>query len=238
MSYPIHLSDLAEPPRPASVSLSRLQQEYDELEARYETLVAKAKEKNITIDGLDLEAGYLRDWAEDLLTFSAGLDVQSGHGRETPQRFIFMLDELTSCKHCTGDCMKWKVFPSPIDQMVVINRIPFSSVCNHHVVPFVGHAWIGYVPNGNIGGLSKFARVVHHYARRLQVQEELTDQIAEFLETTLKPLGVIVVLEAEHLCMTIRGVQTPGTTTRTVETRGVFADHTKTAKNEFLMGIK
>jgi GTP cyclohydrolase I len=176
--------------------------------------------------------------AEDLLTAFAGLDVTKSHGRETPRRFISMLDEITVCKDCNGDCMKWKVFPDPVDQMVVINRIPFSSVCNHHVIPFVGHAWIGYVPDGCVGGLSKFARVVHHYARRLQVQEGLTNDITEFLDTTLKPKGVIVVMEAEHLCMTIRGVQTPGTTTRTVETRGVFADHDKTAKAEFLMGIR
>lgn len=176
--------------------------------------------------------------AEHLLREHAGLDVNTEHGADTPRRFKAMLDELTACKDCTGKCIKWKVFREDVDQMIVINRIPFASVCNHHVVPFVGHAWIGYVPDGYVAGLSKFARVVHHFARRLQVQETLTDQIAYFLEKELTPKGVMVVLEAEHLCMTIRGVQTPGTTTRTVVTRGVFADHTKTAKAEFLQGIK
>ena len=177
-------------------------------------------------------------WAEDLLILQTGLDVTNGHGKDTPKRFITMLDELTQCKDCNGSCMKWKTFAEDVDQMIVVNRIPFSSVCNHHVVPFVGFAWIGYVPNGTVAGLSKFARVTHHFARKLQVQERLTQEIAVFLQNQLMPKGVMVVLEAEHLCMTIRGTQTPGTITRTVETRGVFADHTKTAKHEFLMGIK
>lgn len=178
------------------------------------------------------------EMAEEVLAVHAGLKVSTGHGEDTPKRFVAMLDELTQCKDCEGQCMKWKTFESAVDQMIVVSRIPFSSVCNHHVVPFVGHAWIGYVPDGTIAGLSKFARVVHHFAHRLQVQEELTQQIASFLEDALEPNGVMVVMEAEHLCMTIRGVQTPGTTTRTVVTTGVFADHARTAKAEFLMGIK
>jgi len=178
------------------------------------------------------------DYAESLLQIHAGLDVTNVHGKDTPKRFVSMLDELTGCKDCLGECMKWKTFKSEVDQMVVVNRIPFASVCNHHVVPFVGHAWIGYVPDKEVAGLSKFARVVHHFARKLQVQEELTAEVAGFLDESLNPRGVIVVMEAEHLCMTIRGVQTPGTITRTVETHGVFADHERTAKAEFLMGIK
>jgi GTP cyclohydrolase I len=175
---------------------------------------------------------------EDVLKVYAGLDTHTAHGKDTPTRFVAMLDELTKCKDCDGSCMKWKMFKDAVDQMITIRNIPFSSVCNHHVVPFVGFAHIGYVPDRSIAGLSKFARVVHHYAHMLQVQEGLTFDVAEFLDNQLTPKGVIVVLEAEHLCMTIRGVQTPGTTTRTVETRGVFADHTKTAKSEFLAGIK
>jgi GTP cyclohydrolase I len=185
-----------------------------------------------------MEQHAVPDCAEDLLKQYAGLDVTTPHGRDTPKRFAAMLDEVTKCRDCNGDCMKWKTFEEKVDQMIVINRIPFTSVCNHHVVPFVGFAWIGYVPDTQVAGLSKFARVTHHFARRLQVQENLTRQIAGFLEDMLTPKGVIVVTEAEHLCMTIRGAQTPGTITRVVETRGVFADHSKTAKHEFLMGIK
>jgi GTP cyclohydrolase I len=176
--------------------------------------------------------------AAELLKGAAGLNPNSEHGCDTPARFVRMLDEVTGCKDCDGGCMKWKTFEEKVDQMIVVKRIPFTSVCNHHVVPFVGHAWVGYVPDGRLAGLSKFARVVHHFARRLQVQETLTESIAAFLEAELAPKGVMVVMEAEHLCMTIRGVQTPGTTTRTVVTRGVFGDHSKTAKLEFLEAIK
>lgn len=176
--------------------------------------------------------------AEELLVVHAGLNLSTAHGQDTPKRFVSMLEELTQCKNCDGTCMKWKSFVSDVDQMIISNRIPFSSVCNHHVIPFVGYAWIGYVPDGQIAGLSKFARVVHHFAHRLQVQEELTQQVADFLRDELQPKGVMVVMEAEHLCMTIRGVQTPGTTTRTVVTTGVYADHSRTAKAELLMGIK
>jgi GTP cyclohydrolase IA len=194
--------------------------------------------KSLTEVYKQMEPHEVPGCAEDLLKLHTGLDVTNGHGKDTPTRFVKMLDELTACKDCTGSCIKWKTFQEDIDQMIVVNRIPFSSVCNHHVVPFVGFAWIGYVPDGYVAGLSKFARVTHHFARRLQVQERLTTDIAGFLESTLNPKGVMVVLEAEHLCMTIRGTQTPGTITRTVETRGVFADHSKTAKHEFLMGIR
>ena len=182
--------------------------------------------------------GDTRDLAEEILAIHAGLDMTVEHGKDTPKRFVSMLDELTECKHCNGDCIKWKTFEANVDQMVIVKRIPFSSVCNHHVVPFVGFAWIGYVPGDKVAGLSKFARVVKHFARRLQVQEELTEDIGGFLFQALRPKGVIVRLEAEHLCMTIRGVQSPGTTTVTTYTTGVFADHTRTAKMEFLEGIK
>jgi GTP cyclohydrolase I len=119
-----------------------------------------------------------------------------------------------------------------------VKQIPFVSVCNHHVIPFIGHAWVGYVPNGELAGLSKFARVVEHFARRLQVQEELTTDVHSYLEANLTPRGLAVRMEAEHLCMTIRGAQAPGVTTVTTKTSGVFADHSRTAKMEFLEAIK
>lgn len=174
------------------------------------------------------------DSAAILLEEVAGLGVTSEHGKDTPMRFTHMLRELTCCSDCNGDCMKWKKFSSDTDDLIVVQAIPFSSVCNHHVVPFVGYAHIGYVPRLHIAGLSKFARVVRHFARQLQVQENLTYQIAQFLNRELDPLGVAVVVRAEHLCMTIRGVQSPGTYTTTARMTGVFQDHSKTAKQEFL----
>lgn len=171
--------------------------------------------------------------AEVLLRTSAGLDVKSDHGKDTPRRFVEMLKELT-----TPPDIKWKTFPNDgMDEMIVTKRIPFVSLCSHHVIPFMGTAVIGYIPKNLIAGLSKFARVVHHFAHGLQVQEQLTKQIADFLEQRLEPLGVAVALEAEHLCMTIRGAQVPGATTYTAAMRGRFADHERTAKIEFLQHV-
>jgi GTP cyclohydrolase I len=167
--------------------------------------------------------------AEVLLRVAAGLKMDN-HGKETPRRFVNMLKELT-----TPQDIKWKTFPADgADQMVVVRNIPFVSLCNHHVVPFVGKADIGYIPDELIVGLSKFARVVKHFASGLQIQERLTQQVADFITSHLLPKGVAVVMEAEHLCMTIRGVQAPGTRTYTAVMNGVFNDHTRTAKAEFL----
>jgi GTP cyclohydrolase IA len=176
--------------------------------------------------------------AEDLLAVHAGLDMTTAHGKDTPSRFVAMLDELTQCKGCAGQCIKWKAFAAETDEMIVVRDIPLVSVCNHHVIPFVGFAHIGYVPNASEAGLSKFGRTVQHFARQLQTQERLTHQITEFLETQLTPTGLIVQVVAEHMCMTVRGVQMPGAKTVTTKTVGVFADHTKTAKLEFLEAIK
>lgn len=171
--------------------------------------------------------------ANYLLTHAAGLNVEDPHGVDTPRRFVEMLRELTTPKP-----IKWRIFNNEgNDEMIVVRDIPFTSLCNHHVVPFVGMAHIGYVPQDRIAGLSKFARVVKHFASRLQVQEALTREIADFLEMQLQPRGVAVALEAEHMCMTIRGVQVPGTKTSTTVVRGVFADHDRTAKSEFLARI-
>lgn len=179
---------------------------------------------------MDHEASVL-DAARHLLTETTGLKADA-HGVDTPKRFVAMLRELT-----TPPEIKWKDFPAEGDEMVTVGPIPFTSLCNHHVVPFIGHAHVGYVPDQTNAGLSKFARVVKHFAAGLQVQERLTTQVANFINLKLEPKGVIVVMEAEHLCMTIRGVQSPGTVTRTTAVKGVFADHTRTAKAEFLAGL-
>jgi GTP cyclohydrolase I len=171
--------------------------------------------------------------AEVVLRLATNLDVNDIHGQDTPLRFVQMLQELT-----TPEPIKWKTFANDgMDEMVIVKDIPFTSLCNHHVVPFIGFATIGYVPGELVAGLSKFARVVRHFAKGLQVQERLTMQVCEFLEEQLKPRGVMVTMEAEHMCMTIRGVQSPGTKTYTAAVKGVFADHDKTAKVEFLNRI-
>src|SRR3954452_3809397 len=116
--------------------------------------------------------GYA-DMVAEILENYAGLDASGPHGADTPRRFLEMLDELTKCKpgDCKGECIKWKTFPASSDSMIVMAPIPFVSVCNHHVLPFHGTAYIGYVPEELEVGLSKLARTVHHFARRLQVQE-------------------------------------------------------------------
>jgi GTP cyclohydrolase I len=172
--------------------------------------------------------------AEVLLQEATGLDVRDPHSVDTPRRFVEMLRELT-----TRPPIKWKTFPNDgTDEMIMVELIPFKSLCQHHVVPFIGTAAIGYVPKDTIAGLSKFARVVQHFAAGLQVQERLTKEIADFLEKELQPRGVAVLLRAEHFCMTIRGVQVPGAMTTTSDMRGVFADHDRTAKMEFLSQLK
>jgi GTP cyclohydrolase I len=155
------------------------------------------------------------------------------HFAETPTRFGNMLTELT-----TQEEFKFTTFPSKADDMVVIKNIPFSSLCAHHVIPYVGYAHIGYVPGQEVAGLSKFGRMVKYYSRSLSVQEELTQTIGQALNHLLTPQGIIVVMEAEHLCMTIRGAQMPGTKTSTSFVAGVFADHERTAKMEFFELIR
>lgn len=175
--------------------------------------------------------------AREILQDSCGL-VSDEHGRDTATRFLSMLQDMTACKDSSGEhiasCIKWKDFESDIDQLIMVERIPFVSVCNHHVVPFVGYAHIGYIPDGWIAGLSKFGRVVKHFSRQLQVQERLTEQVHDFITDQLNPLGVAVTLRAEHMCMTLRGVQMPGAYTTTSKMSGVFNDHDRTAKAEFL----
>lgn len=184
-------------------------------------------DESINVNYIDLT---LEEAAGFVLKQTTGLDTTSEHGRKTPQRFIAMLRELT-----TPQEFNFTVFPSEgMQDMIVVQDIPFTSVCNHHIVPFVGKAHIAYVPNRYMAGLSKFARATHYFAKQLQVQEKLTHEIADFLEEQLEPWGVCVVMEAEHMCMTIRGVQTPGTLTTTSCMKGVFADHSRTAKAEFM----
>ena len=114
------------------------------------------------------------------------------------------------------------LFEEDYRQMVVVKDIPFYSLCEHHLLPFFGKAHVAYIPNGKITGLSKVARVVDVFARRLQVQERMTTQIKECIQNTLNPLGVMVVIEAEHLCMQMRGVQKSGAVTTTSDFTGAF----------------
>lgn len=159
-----------------------------------------------------------------------GIDLENESLSETPRRVARMYEELLTARAFTAT-----TFPNDgsYDELVVVRDIPFHSLCEHHLLPFTGVAHVAYVPGERIVGLSKLARVVELYARRLQVQERMTSQIAEWLEVALQPRGVGVVLEAEHLCMTVRGVRTPGARTTTSSVRGLLRSDART-RAEFL----
>jgi len=143
---------------------------------------------------------------------------------DTPRRVAAMYEELFSGIHEDPSRHLTVTFAAEHDEMVMIRDIPFASLCEHHMVPFIGRAHVAYIPgsDGRITGLSKLARLVDGFARRLQVQERMTTQIADAIESALAPRGVLVVLEAEHLCMSMRGVKKPGTVTVTSSVHGLF----------------
>lgn len=141
---------------------------------------------------------------------------------ETPARVARMYTELAGGMDQDVQEHLSRTFSVASNDLVIERDITFYSLCEHHMLPFYGHATIGYIPNGRVAGLSKLARTVEVFARRLQLQEQLTAQIADALMEYLTPQGAIVMLEAEHMCMTMRGVQKPGTQTVTLARRGVF----------------
>jgi GTP cyclohydrolase I len=176
---------------------------------------------------VDLEAAARA--VRDLL-IALGRDPDSEHLRKTPQRVALAYEELL-----TPVAVDATTFPNDegYDELVVVRDIPFHSLCEHHLLPFVGKAHITYLPKDRIVGLSKLARVVEHYSRNLQVQERMTQQIANWLEEQLSPRGVGVVLAAEHMCMRLRGVKAPGTMTVTSALRGALRNDART-RGEFL----
>lgn len=141
---------------------------------------------------------------------------------ETPDRVARMWEELAGGMESDASEHLSRIFAVNSNDLVIERDITFYSMCEHHMLPFYGRVAIGYIPRGRVAGLSKLARTVEVYARRLQLQEQLTAQIADALMEHLAPEGAIVLIEAEHMCMTMRGVQKPGTTTVTLARRGCF----------------
>ena len=148
--------------------------------------------------------------------------------RETPQRVVRMCTEILSGMGVDPSQTIKVLEAEGHNEIVLVKDIPFYSVCEHHLLPFLGVAHVAYIPQGRITGISKLARVVQIYARRLQVQERLTTAIAEAIMVALNPRGVMVVIEAEHLCMTMRGARTPGAKTVTSVVRGIFLENPAT----------
>lgn len=166
-----------------------------------------------------------------------GEDIERDGLLKTPHRVGNAMQFLTKGYHEDADAiLRSALFEEDYKQMVVVKDIDFYSLCEHHMLPFFGKAHIAYIPNGKVTGLSKIARVVDVYARRLQIQERLTTDIKECIQRTLNPLGVMVVVEAEHLCMQMRGVQKQHSVTTTSDFTGAF--NRQETREEFLRLIK
>ena len=162
--------------------------------------------------------------AVKLLLEGIGEDPEREGLKDTPDRIARMYTELMAGYDDDPSNHLSRTFQAENNEMVLEKDIVFYSMCEHHMMPFFGKAHIAYIPNGKVVGLSKLARCVETYARRLQIQEKMTAQIADALMEELNPLGVMIVVEAEHLCMTARGVKKPGSKTTTVVTRGAFRE--------------
>ncbi len=180
-----------------------------------------------TPGGVDIEAAEV---AAEALMRALGMDPETPGLSDTPKRVARAYAELLTPREFT-----LTTFPNDekYDELVLAKRIPFTSLCEHHLLPFVGTASVGYLPGPRILGLSKLARVVELFARRPQVQERMTKQIADWLDTQLGPRGVGVVIEAEHTCMTLRGVQARGSATVTSSLTGLLRTDERT-RAEFL----
>lgn len=153
---------------------------------------------------------------------ACGEDVGREGLKDTPLRVARMYEELLGGDAEQPENLLKSIFNEDYDEIVLLRDIPFYSICEHHLMPFIGKAHVAYLPSGKVVGISKLARVVDCFARRLQVQERLTNQIADLLMDNLKPRGVAVVLEASHSCMTIRGIKKPGSMMVTSALRGIF----------------
>lgn len=167
------------------------------------------------------------------ILIAVGEDPDREGLKETPARVARMYAEMFSGLHRDPRIHLQKVFTEKYDEVVLIRDIDFCSMCEHHLLPFTGKAHVGYLPDGNVVGLSKLARVVEEVSRRPQVQERMTEEIAGLLETELRARGVAVVLEASHSCMTIRGIRRPGSLCITSAMRGVFRDN-QSSRTEIL----
>jgi GTP cyclohydrolase I len=181
--------------------------------------------------GADIDVPSAERAVADLLA-ALGQDVDDEHMRETPRRVAAAFAELL-----TPRSFNLTTFPNDerYDELVLAREIPFHSLCQHHLLPFTGIAHVGYLPGTRILGLSKLARVVELFSRRLQVQERLTKQIADWLQEHLEPKGVGVVLEAEHLCMSLRGVQAAGSRTVTSSVHGLLRDDPRSRAEFFAL---
>lgn len=179
-----------------------------------------------------IDSSKIENAVRDILE-AIGEDVDREGLQQTPARVARMYKELLGgMRECPEIHFK-SVFTEDYDEIVLLRDIPFFSMCEHHMLPFIGSAHVAYLPSGKVLGVSKMARIVDCFAKRLQVQERMTAEIADLMMDHLKPLGVAVVLEASHSCMTIRGIKKPGSTMVTSALRGLFRRDSR-SRNEIL----
>jgi GTP cyclohydrolase I len=213
--------------------------ECGDLEARVRRIVEQI-EQGDTGSGAPVEnrpAGGIEEAVRRILT-EIGEDPEREGLLRTPERMHRMWLELTCGYLVDPDkVINGAIFDVGYSEMVVVKDIPFYSLCEHHMLPFFGTASVGYVPRGKVVGLSKIPRVVEMYARRLQVQERMTQQVADFLQERLNPMGVAVVIEAQHLCMAMRGIQKRGATMVTSSVLGCFRTNQRT-RDEFMAHLE
>ena len=183
--------------------------------------------------GQGLAAGRVEEAVRDILV-EIGEDPEREGLVGTPDRVHRMYAELTAGYHVDPDrLVNGAIYEVDYSEMVVVKDVPFYSLCEHHLLPFFGTASVAYIPRGRVIGLSKIPRIVEMFARRLQVQERMTQQIAQFLDERLQPQGVGVVVEANHLCAVMRGIRKPGTVMTTSAVLGLFRSRDRT-RAEFL----
>ena len=168
-----------------------------------------------------IDTERIRKAVKEIL-LAVGEDIEREGLKKTPERVARMYTELLGGMHENPKKHLRSIFTENYDEIVLLRDIPFYSICEHHLMPFIGSAHVAYLPSGTVLGVSKLARIVDCFARRLQTQERLTYQIADFIMNSLKPQGVAIVLEASHSCMTIRGIKKPGSVMVTSALRGIF----------------
>jgi GTP cyclohydrolase I len=195
------------------------------------SVAGKVADKAVTREAAEAAVRTLIEWAGD--------NPDREGLRDTPARVVRAYEELFSGYETNPREYLRRTFSEVggYDELVVLSEIPVVSFCEHHMLPFIGRAWVGYLPEHRVVGISKLARVVNGFGRRLQIQEKLTAEIAEAIQEILQPRGVGVVIRSEHSCMTMRGVNTPGTSLTTSTLLGVLRDDHRT-RQEFLAYVR
>jgi len=175
-----------------------------------------------------MDAKKIEKAVRDIL-IAVGEDPKRKDIKDTPRRIAKMYEEILSGTKSDPEKELEVIFEKEHDEIVLLKNIPFYSMCEHHMLPFIGKAHVAYIPSNNrVTGLSKLVRVVDIFARRLQVQERITTDIADIIMKKLKPKGALVIIEAEHMCISMRGIKKPGVMTITSAVRGVFRKNEKT----------